>query len=86
MCVVLSFFSRFFLRDVLADHGPLLLLVLLPPLFLLVLLPLPATSRRSCARGNSSRRGGTGGVFVEHGGDKEGREEGESEASNDDPL
>lgn len=33
--------------------------------------------RRSCARGNSSRRGGTGGVYVEHGGDKEGREEGE---------
>lgn len=33
--------------------------------------------RRSCARGDSSRRGDTGGLYFEHGGDKEGREEGE---------
>lgn len=40
---------------------------------------LPLILCRSCARGNSSRRGDTGGFYVEHGGDKEGREEGEGD-------
>lgn len=79
-CVELHFFPSFFFfaRCVPADTRLLLCTVPCDLVLLLLCAPLDLAAH-SCARGNSPRRGDTGGVFFEHGGDKEGREEGEKE-------
>lgn len=50
-----------------------------------LLLWLVGAARRSCSHGISSRRGGTGRVFSEHGGE-EAREEGEPRSSSSVPI